>query len=129
MKDQGFGTTPKARLLSPRSFPLVIWNIYVLKSSKGSCVNVATVSPPLQVSNQPPGFGEHVKSTEEVFIASLNVTTMLAVCATFRLPFAGVVEIMVGTCISSVVNDHGFGTIPAAKSLSAISFPPVISNV
>ncbi len=59
-------------------------------------MNVATVSPPLQVTNQPPGFGEHVKPTEDVFIASLNVTMMLAVCATFKLPFAGDVEIIVG---------------------------------
>ncbi len=63
-----------------------------------------------------------------MFISSLKLTTTSAVTRISVVSLTGVVDVIWGPEISSVVNSHGLGTRLAAKSFPEISFPSVISN-
>ncbi len=57
---QGFGTGPATKPKPARSFPAVIWNVYVALLPKSLCEKVAIVLPEFQLTLNPPGSGEQL---------------------------------------------------------------------
>jgi len=125
VKPHGFGTGPGTSELPFVSLPLTSI-VNKLQARNGVVwLRVRTVSVGLFQSPVSGKVGVSVHVTVDLFIASLNVTTMSADSETLVTPAAGLVEMMYGL-VQPTVKLHGFGTGPGMSGSPLVSVPAMV---
>jgi len=120
-KPHGLGTGPAVRGSPVVSFPVTV-TVYAVHSAKSDGGMAASDVLLFDQNRLRATNGPVVTLTVAVSIDSLKFTSMLAVTGTFEVLSAGLVNTMKGR-IATVVNRHGFGTVPAINGFPLLSEP------